>query len=97
MVHLITVMGSFHARVLEARLAAEGVTAALRGIDEGLYPLGFPVDVLVAREDLDVAREILLADAVDAAFDPDPVGAASTAAPARRRTTRWRLRRSRGR
>ncbi len=74
MVHLTTVRGSFHARVVEARLASEGVMVALRGIDEGPYPVGFPVDVLVAAPDLDLAREILLADAVDAAFQGDLAG-----------------------
>jgi len=77
MVHLTTVMGSFHARVIGARLASEGVAVTFRGLDEGPYPLAFPVDVLVSAEDLSLAREILLADAVDAAFvhdgatDPD--------------------------
>ena len=89
MVHLTTVIGSFHARVVEARLASEGVGVSLRGIDEGPYPLGFPVDVLVAAHDLAVAREILLADAVDAAFaeptSPEPLPRRSG-----RRRLRWR-------
>ena len=97
MVHLTTVRGSFHARVVEARLASEGVMVALRGIDEGPYPVGFPVDVLVAAPDLDLAREILLADAVDAAFQEDLAGdgpaprpsAMGWPGPARRR---WHLR-----
>ncbi len=95
MAHLTTVMGSFHARVVEARLAAEGIGVTLQGIDEGPYPLGFPVDVLVAAGDLQVAREVLLADAVDAAFVARPPGDAPYDPPApppppRRRRLRWR-------
>ena len=89
MVHLTTVVGSFHARVVEARLASEGVGVSLRGMDEGLYPLAFPVDVLVAAADLAVAREILLADAVDAAFVEEPSPDPLPLRPARRRI-RWR-------
>ena len=69
LVHLTTVVGSFHGRVLAARLAAEGVVAELQGMSEGPYPLPGEVDVLVHADQLEFAREILLADAVDAAFD----------------------------
>ncbi len=68
MVHLTTVVGAFHGRVVAARLAAEGVPTELRGSAEGPYPLPTDVEVLVPEDLLDVAREILLADAVDAAF-----------------------------
>ena len=91
-VHLTTVAGSFHAKVIAARLATEGVATQLRGYSEGPYPLPSIVDVLVAKDQLDLAREILLADAVDAVF-------LEAARPRRRsaRTRRFRLRRREGR
>ena len=68
MVHLTTVVGSFHGRVVAARLASEGVPSQLRGSGEGPYPFPAEVEVHVPEELLELAREILLADAVDAAF-----------------------------
>jgi hypothetical protein len=71
MVHLRTVPSTFHARVLAARLGADGIVTLLRGAVDGPYPVG-AVAVLVDEEDLDTARELLLADEVEAAFDaPD--------------------------
>ncbi len=69
MEHLTTVSGSFHGRVLAARLGTEGVLVELRGLFDGPYPLLAPIDVLVPTEQLDLAREILLADAVEDAMD----------------------------
>jgi hypothetical protein len=91
-VHLTTVAGSFHAKVIAARLASEGVATQLRGFSEGPYPLPAVIDVLVPEGQLAVAREILLADAVDAVF-------LENSAPRRRRerTRRFRLRRREGR
>ena len=71
--HLTTVQGSFHGRVVAARLGAEGILVELRGVSEGPYPLQGSVEVLVSVDQLDLAREILLADAVDAAVDADAV------------------------
>jgi hypothetical protein len=71
--HLTTVQGSFHARVLAARLGAEGVLVELRGMCDGPYPIATLVDVLVDEGQLALGREILLADAVDAAVDGDLV------------------------
>ncbi|MGD0082595.1 MAG: hypothetical protein ABSD78_05285 [Acidimicrobiales bacterium] len=68
MSHLTTVLGSFHGRVLAARLGAEGVLVVLRGATDGPYPIQGTVDVLVPADQLKFAREILLADAVDDAF-----------------------------
>jgi hypothetical protein len=68
MCYLTTVSGSFHGRVLAARLGAEGVIVVLRGGSEALNPGGAAVDVLVPAEQLKHAREILLADAVDDLF-----------------------------
>ena len=76
--YLTTVVGSFHGRVVAARLGAEGVLVQLRGVSDGPYPLQSAVEVYVTADQLDLAREILLADAVDEAFaslespeDPD--------------------------
>ncbi|MGO9581792.1 MAG: hypothetical protein ACLP36_03195 [Acidimicrobiales bacterium] len=69
MVHLTTVVGSFHGHVLAARLGAEGIAVELRGLSEGPYPLLANVSVFVHEDQLELARSLLLADAVDAAFD----------------------------
>jgi hypothetical protein len=69
MVYLTTVVGSFHGHVLAARLASEGIQAELRGMSEGPYPLPANVSVFVHEDKLELARSLLLADAVDAAFD----------------------------
>jgi hypothetical protein len=68
MCYLTTVAGSFHGRVLAARLGTEGVLVMLKGTTDGPYPLPSAVDVLVPADQLKLAREILLADAVDDAF-----------------------------
>ena len=66
---LTTVVGSFHAHVLAARLGGEGILVELRGLSDGPYPLISEVAVLVRADQLALARELLLEDAVDAAFD----------------------------
>ncbi|MHB1988328.1 MAG: hypothetical protein ACYCSF_10145 [Acidimicrobiales bacterium] len=71
--HLTTVQGSFHGHVVAARLGAEGILAELQGLSEGPYPFQGAVKVFVVEEQLDLAREVLLADAVDAAFDDDSI------------------------
>ena len=68
MCYLTTVVGSFHGRVLAARLGAEGVIVVLKGTTDGPYPIQSTVDVLVPADQLKLAREILLADAVDDVF-----------------------------
>ena len=74
-VRLTTVRGSFAARVLEARLASEGIRCELHGSLGGPYPLtvgeGCYVDVYVPADELDDARYVMLADEVDAVFDDD--------------------------
>ncbi|MEA3057036.1 MAG: putative prokaryotic signal transducing protein [Actinomycetota bacterium] len=69
MVPVRKVSDQFEARVLAARLGSEGIVAQLRGggID-GPYPMG-AIEVLVSEDDLDSARELLLADEVESAFD----------------------------
>lgn len=69
MCYLTTVVGSFHGRVLAARLGSEGVIVVLRGSSEGALPFQSTVDVLVPAQQLSLAREILLADAVEDAFE----------------------------
>jgi Putative prokaryotic signal transducing protein len=68
MVHLATVQSSFEAKVIAARLGAEGIVWELRGNVDGPYPMG-PVAVLVDADDLDVARELLLVEEVESSFE----------------------------
>jgi len=70
MVRLATVRTTFHARVIAARLGAEGIVTDLRGNVDGIYPMG-DVHVYVSEEDLPEAQELLLADEVESAFDDD--------------------------
>lgn len=82
MVPVAKVADAFHARVLAARLGSEGFVTQLRGggID-GPYPMG-DVEVLVSAPDLETARELLLADEVESAFDgADELGAVDERAP----------------
>jgi len=89
---LTTVTGSFHGRVIAARLSAEGIDARLDGSTDGPYPLPGVVRVLVAADQLPLAREVLLADDVDAVFiDQDPPLATTT--PPRAAWSRWLARR----
>ena len=68
MVRLATVQSGFEAKVMAARLGAEGIVWELKGAVDGPYPMG-PVTVLVDEHDIDVARELLLVDEVEAAFE----------------------------
>jgi hypothetical protein len=68
MVRLATVRSTFHARVIAARVGAEGIVTELRGNVDGIYPMG-DVHVFVAEEDLPSAQELLMADEVESAFD----------------------------
>jgi hypothetical protein len=69
MVPLTTVGSSFEARVLVARLGADGILTQSRGGGDGTYPLPGPVQVLVLVDQADEARELLMADQVEALFD----------------------------
>jgi len=69
MVHLTTVGTTFEARVVMARLGADGILTQMRGAGDGPYPLPGPVEVLVVADQADEARELLLADQVEALFD----------------------------
>ena len=69
MVPVRKVTDQFEARVIAARLGAAGLVTQLRGGGiEGPYPMG-PIEILVTEDDLDDARELLLADEVESAFD----------------------------
>ena len=71
MVPVAKVADAFGARVLAARLGSDGIVTQLRGGGlDGPYPMG-DVEVLVSAADLEMAREILLADEVESAFDDD--------------------------
>jgi hypothetical protein len=72
MVHLVSVDTPFEADVLVARLGAEGIVWERRGAT-GIYPVGRS-HVYVDEADLEVARELLLTDAVEAVFDDDDIG-----------------------
>ncbi len=77
MVHLTTVGDAFHVRVVMARLGADGILAELRGAVGATYPLAGLVEVYVDADEEGAARQLLLADAVDAVL----VGSAALAAP----------------
>ena len=58
MVRLLTTLDQFEARVLVARLGAEGILWELRGGHDGPYPMG-PVHVYVEADDLARAQDLL--------------------------------------
>jgi hypothetical protein len=68
MVPVATAATAFEAQVIAARLGAEGLLWELRGNVGGPFVIG-PVEVLVEADDVASARELLLADEVEAAFD----------------------------
>ncbi|MGH9118754.1 MAG: putative signal transducing protein [Acidimicrobiales bacterium] len=78
MVPVATVSSSFEARVIAARLGADGIVWQFRGSLDG--PLGSlpggEVTVLVVEDDYEAARDLLLADEVEASFadqnEPEP-------------------------
>jgi len=77
MVHLRTVPDAWHAKVLAARLGAEGIITHLTGSVSGPYPFG-AVSVHVEASQAELASELLLADEVESAFVQHevPMGAA---------------------
>ena len=72
MVHLVSVGTSFHARVIAARLGSDGILTELRGAVDGPYPGMGEVGVYVGADEVAVARELLLADEVESAFEGEP-------------------------
>jgi hypothetical protein len=84
MVPVRKVSDQFEARVVAARLGAAGIVTQLRGGGiEGPYPMG-PIEVLVTEDDVESARELLLADEVESAFDDDEPGSPLTSVLPRR-------------
>jgi hypothetical protein len=71
MVHLLTVGGAFQAKVISARLGSVGIVTSLRGGVDGPYPFG-DVQVLVDESDLELARQLILADQVEAVYEGRP-------------------------
>ena len=88
MVTLLTVPNGFQARVVAARLGAAGVVAQVRGGD-GPYPIG-DVNVEVPEVELDLARQLLLADEVEAVFDADVRSGADRSPDGTEGPPRWR-------
>ena len=81
MVRVATTRDGFEARVIAARLGAEGIVWELKGSVDGPYPVGV-VHVLVEAGEVDAARELLTlepedGDDVEEDGDHDPVGSAS--------------------
>src|SRR5947208_16918977 len=58
MVRLLSTLDQFEARVLVARLGAEGILWELRGGHDGPYPMG-PVHVYVEADDLSRAQDLV--------------------------------------
>ncbi len=52
-----------------ARLGADGILTQSRGGGDGTYPLPGPVQLLVAVDQAEEARQLLMADQVEALFD----------------------------
>jgi hypothetical protein len=69
LVHLTTAGSAFEGRVLAARLGADGILALVRGADEGPYPLPGTVEIVVDAAQLDEARSLLAAEALDPVAD----------------------------
>ena len=76
MTRLTTVGGSFAARVLQARLQDEGLTAELRGNVDSPYAFTVGamsrVDVYVPDHDLEDAKLVMLVNEVDSVLDLPP-------------------------
>jgi hypothetical protein len=70
MTHLTSVASSFEAKVIAARLGADGIVTELRGPVGGPYPFG-EVEVLVEETELSVARELLALTAAERPNEAD--------------------------
>lgn len=72
MKRLLVAKNAFHAQVIRARLSQEGIDAHIVGPSSDIYPASSIAngmsEVWVSSEDEADAREVLLADEVDAAF-----------------------------
>jgi hypothetical protein len=72
MVPLTITSSAFEAQVLCARLGADGILTEMRGEMQSPYPLPGLVTVLVAADQADDARQLLLVDQVEAVFEEYP-------------------------
>lgn len=100
--HLVPVatgVSDFEAKLLAARLGADGILWQTRGIVDSIYPFG-GIDVLVPADQLDDARQILAMVAERAALEvggpaawsPNATAPDPPSAPDRRpdtRASRW--------
>lgn len=68
MVEVTRATGSFHAKVIVARLEAEGIPAVIRGAGSWPWPTPGDVKIYVREQDFAIATEVLLFDRVDALF-----------------------------
>ncbi|MGZ4692633.1 MAG: hypothetical protein ACXWBN_10560 [Acidimicrobiales bacterium] len=64
MLPVATVAGGFEAKIVVARLGAEGVLCQTRGDSESVYPFS-RVEILVPEDEVDLARELLDAPPAD--------------------------------
>jgi hypothetical protein len=71
MVRLTTAANAMEARVLAARLGAEGIVWQFQGSVDGPLAVG-PVEVLVDADEYDTARQLLLVDEVESSFTDEP-------------------------
>jgi hypothetical protein len=77
--HLTQVATPVQARILAARLGADGIPVQVGGGADGPYPVG-PVDLWVLASDVDEARSLLLIDEAEWIVgraergEPDPEG-----------------------
>ncbi|MCL4448388.1 MAG: hypothetical protein M1483_08840 [Actinobacteria bacterium] len=59
LVNLTCVGSSFEAKVVAARLGAEGIIVELRGAIGSIYPVGGPVEIYVEADKKEMATQIL--------------------------------------
>jgi hypothetical protein len=67
MVRLVTAANPIEARIIAARLGAEGIVWQFRGSVDGPLAVG-PVEVLVDADGYESAKELLLTDDVESSF-----------------------------
>ncbi len=67
MVRLVTAANPMEARIIAARLGAEGIVWQFLGSVDGPLAVG-PVEVLVDQDGYEAARELLLTDDVESSF-----------------------------
>jgi hypothetical protein len=68
MVRLTTARSPMEAKIIAARLGAEGIVWELRGSVDGPLAVG-PVDVLVDQDGFESAKELMMIDDIESAFD----------------------------